>query len=86
MALATLPQAEQIRLRQLHGLGPQRRRGGIPTQGRFQIGYPTGLRRRHQTQALDHLGNVKADVLADKDPGFHRGNFCSVFRNSPWPG
>jgi hypothetical protein len=29
------------------------------------------------------FGNVKADVLADKDPGFHRGNFCSVIRNSP---
>jgi hypothetical protein len=31
------------------------------------------------------FGNVKADVLADKDPNFHRGNFCSVIRNSPWP-
>jgi hypothetical protein len=32
------------------------------------------------------FGNVKADVLADKDPHFHRGNFCSVIRNSPWKG
>ena len=32
------------------------------------------------------FGNVKADVLADKDPGFHRGNFCSVIRNSSWCG
>jgi HD domain len=30
------------------------------------------------------FGNVKADVLADKDPKFQRGNFCSVIRNSPW--
>jgi HD domain-containing protein len=30
------------------------------------------------------FGNVKADVLADKDPNFHRGNFCSVIRNSSW--
>jgi hypothetical protein len=30
------------------------------------------------------FGNVKADVLADKDPGFQRGNFCSVIRNSSW--
>jgi hypothetical protein len=29
---------------------------------------------------------VKADVLADKDPGFQRGNFCSVIRNSSWRG
>jgi hypothetical protein len=32
------------------------------------------------------FGNVKADVLADKDPGFHRGNFCNVIRNSCWRG
>jgi hypothetical protein len=32
------------------------------------------------------FGNVKADVLADKDLDFHRGNFCSVIRNSAWRG
>jgi hypothetical protein len=32
------------------------------------------------------FGNVKADVLADKDPGFQRGNFCSIIRNSSWRG
>jgi HD domain len=32
------------------------------------------------------FGNVKADVLADKDPDFKRGNFCSVIRNSAWRG
>ncbi|MEW6435804.1 MAG: HD domain-containing protein [Pseudomonadota bacterium] len=32
------------------------------------------------------FGNVKADVLADKDPHFHCGNFCSVIRHSPWKG
>jgi len=32
------------------------------------------------------FGNVKADVLADKDPSFKRGNFCSVIRNSAWIG
>jgi hypothetical protein len=32
------------------------------------------------------FGNVKADVLADKDPSFRRGNFCSVIRNSFWRG
>ena len=30
------------------------------------------------------FGNVKADVLADKDPHFQRGNFCSVIRCSHW--
>src|SRR4030081_1544939 len=32
------------------------------------------------------FGNVKADVLADKDPAFRRGNFCSVIRGSAWGG
>jgi hypothetical protein len=32
------------------------------------------------------FGNVKADVLADKDPAFQRINFCSLIRNSPWQG
>jgi HD domain len=32
------------------------------------------------------FGNVKADVLADKDPAFKRGDFCSVIRGSAWRG
>ena len=32
------------------------------------------------------FGNVKADVLADKDPKFQRMNFCSVIRASQWNG
>jgi hypothetical protein len=32
------------------------------------------------------FGNVKADVLADKDPSFTRSNFCSVIRASAWRG
>ena len=30
------------------------------------------------------FGNVKADVLGDKDPKFQRVNFCSVIRGSQW--
>jgi hypothetical protein len=30
------------------------------------------------------FGNVKADVIADKEPHFCRGNFCSVIRCSGW--
>jgi HD superfamily phosphodiesterase len=30
------------------------------------------------------FGNVKADVLADKDPAFKRCNFCGVIRGSAW--
>jgi hypothetical protein len=32
------------------------------------------------------FGNVKADVLADKDPKFQRMNFCSLIRGSQWKG
>ena len=41
-----------------------------------------GIKHKPQTT----FGNVKADVLADKDPHFHRGNFCSVIRCSAWHG
>lgn len=41
-----------------------------------------GIRHKPDTT----FGNVKADVLADKDPHFHRGNFCSVIRCSHWLG
>jgi HD superfamily phosphodiesterase len=41
-----------------------------------------GIRHKPQTT----FGNVKADVLADKDPQFIRGNFCSVIRGSAWGG
>lgn len=39
-----------------------------------------GIRHKPHTT----FGNVKADVLADKDSAFQRINFCSVIRNSSW--
>src|SRR6202521_4946273 len=39
-----------------------------------------GIRHKPETT----FGNVKADVLADKDPRFQRTNFCSVTRGSQW--
>jgi HD superfamily phosphodiesterase len=41
-----------------------------------------GIRHKPHTT----FGNVKADVLADKDPTFTPGNFCSVIRGSAWRG
>ena len=41
-----------------------------------------GIRHKPNTT----FGNVKADVIADKEPHFHRGNFCSVIRCSRWHG
>jgi hypothetical protein len=39
-----------------------------------------GIKHKPQTT----FGNVKADVLADKEPHFHRTNFCAVIRESAW--
>jgi HD superfamily phosphodiesterase len=39
-----------------------------------------GIRHKPDTT----FGNVKADVIADKEPHFHRDNFCSVIRGSAW--
>ena len=39
-----------------------------------------GMKGKTQTT----FGNVKADVIADKDPTFVPGNFCSVIRQSRW--
>ena len=41
-----------------------------------------GIKHRPETT----FGNVKADVLADKDPSFKSDNFCSVIRASAWSG
>ena len=41
-----------------------------------------GIRHKPDTA----FGNVKADVIADKEPHFHRGNFCSLIRCSAWHG
>jgi len=41
-----------------------------------------GIRHKPDTT----FGNVKADVMALKEPHFHRGNFCSLILNSAWPG
>ncbi|MFB4393492.1 MULTISPECIES: HD domain-containing protein [unclassified Pseudomonas] len=40
-----------------------------------------GIRHKPQTT----FGNVKADVIADKEANWAAGNFCSVIRNSCWP-
>ena len=57
-----------------------------PRNGRFKEdiiqAFYDGIHHKPDTT----FGNVKADVLADKDPHFHRGNFCSVIRNSKWIG
>ena len=41
-----------------------------------------GIRHKPDTT----FGNVKAAVIADKEPHFQRGNFCSLIRCSAWHG
>jgi HD domain len=41
-----------------------------------------GMKHRPQTT----FGTMNADVLADKDPGFERVNFCRLIRGSAWRG
>jgi hypothetical protein len=57
-----------------------------PRPGRFKEdiiqAFYDGIRHRPETT----FGNVKADVLADKDPSFRPENFCRVIRASAWPG
>jgi hypothetical protein len=57
-----------------------------PREQNFKEGiidhFAAGIRKKPQTT----FGNVKADVLALKDPGhFVRGNFCSIILGSAWP-
>ena len=57
---------------------------GVPRTPHFKEdiiqAFYDGVRHKPNTT----FGNVKADVLADKDPHFKRGNFCSVIRCSHW--
>jgi hypothetical protein len=57
-----------------------------PRPGRFKEEiiqtFYDGIRHKPETT----FGNVKADVLADKDPSFRPENFCRVIRASAWPG
>ena len=43
--------------------------------------FTEGLKHRPETT----FGNVKADVLAHFLPGFERGDFVEVVKNSDWP-
>ena len=56
----------------------------FPRTNRFKEGiiqaFYDGIKHKPDTT----FGNVKADVIADKDPRFQRGNFCAVIRGARW--
>lgn len=55
-----------------------------PREENFKEGiihqFAEGTRKKPETT----FGNVKADVLALKDPNYQRINFCSLILGSPW--
>lgn len=55
-----------------------------PRGGRFKEdiiqAFYDGIRHKPQTT----FGNVKGDVIADKEAAFRPGNFCDVIRQSAW--
>jgi HD superfamily phosphodiesterase len=57
-----------------------------PRNGRFKEDIIKAFYDGNKHKPETTFGNVNADVLADKDPHFHRVNFCSVIRGSAWPG
>lgn len=50
-------------------------------KNRILAAFTEGVKDRPETT----FGNVKADVLAHCVPGFVRGDFVEVIKNSPWP-
>lgn len=57
-----------------------------PRENRFKEeiiqAFYNGMKRKPETT----FGTVNADVIADKEPGFKRGNFCTFIRESKWSG
>ena len=72
-----------------HDYGDEERRAVVdahPRTPHFKEGiiqaFYDGIKHKPDTT----FGNVKADVIADKEPHFRPGNFCNVIRSSPWRG
>lgn len=70
-----------------HALSEQQRAAVVEAhprpdfKNRILAAFTEGIRDRPETT----FGNVKADVLAHFVPGFVRGDFVEVIRNSDWP-
>ena len=74
MAYDQYSEAEREAVVQAHPRGPRFKEEIIQA-------FYEGIRHKPHTT----FGNVKADVIADKEPGFAPGNFCQVIRASRWP-
>jgi hypothetical protein len=56
-----------------------------PREANFKEGIIDHFAAGTIAKPLTTFGNVKADVLALKDPTYERLNFCSIILGSPWP-
>jgi hypothetical protein len=56
-----------------------------PRGGHFKENIIEAFARGIVNKPLTTFGNVKADVLALKDPGYKRLDFCSIILGSDWP-
>ncbi|TAJ84612.1 HD domain-containing protein [Reyranella sp.] len=57
-----------------------------PREANFKEGIIDHFAQGIIKKPLTTFGNVKADVLALKDPTYRRLNFCSIILGSTWPG
>jgi HD domain len=57
-----------------------------PREANFKEGIIDHFAQGTIRKPLTTFGNVKADVLALKDPSYSRMNFCSIILGSKWPG
>jgi hypothetical protein len=74
MGFATVPDGDRQQVVDAHPRGTQFKQDIIEA---FYQG------NKHKPDST--FGNVNADVLALKDPHFHRTDFCSVILHSAWP-
>jgi hypothetical protein len=56
-----------------------------PREANFKEGIIAHFADGIAAKPLTTFGNVKADVLALKDPGYVRQNFCALILGSAWP-
>lgn len=56
-----------------------------PREGNFKENIIDHFAQGIIKKPLTTFGNVKADVLALKDPNYQRMNFCSIILGSAWP-
>jgi hypothetical protein len=75
LTYAEYSDAEREAIVQAHPRPPQFKEDIIQT-------FYNGIKHKPATT----FGNVKADVIADKEPTFVPGNFCRVIRSSAWAG